>query len=335
MQEDCQALVVAIMEKKMKARGSGCPQGSRGPTWSSVATCNIDDWMWDLDKGAPNGEVRSTGHVCTHGYNQCGACAQHVGGGGRWYRWQGIQGVLRGSSGSGSSDGGSYWGSLHLTMTRTSRGSNRSAGAGRGLWVKVNLLIFKDKKSKDAVIYCSWWWDVAIFHQSGWDDQHLLPYVFHSLQGFPGNLARSLGKDATLSDILHMLDENYGVVMMFNALSKELYSLKQGLSKNVAEYGVCLLQQVQILQSEYLGSIQQEHMEEVKCNCFYEGHNPKYWPILANKVDGKPLASYPDLLLAAWKLERWAEARGPKPPMTAVTNGPSVTCSQTLGNLFP
>ena len=61
-----------------------------------------------------------------------------------------------------------------------------------------------------------------------------------------------------------MLDEHYGVVMMFDALSKELYSLKQGSRENVAEFRVHLLQQVQILQSEYLGRIQQEHMEEMK-----------------------------------------------------------------------
>ena len=70
--------------------------------------------------------------------------------------------------------------------------------------MKVNLLIFKDKKMKDVVTYCSWQWGMAIFPWLGWDDQHLLPYVFHSLQGFPGDLVQSLGKDATLSDILQM-----------------------------------------------------------------------------------------------------------------------------------
>ena len=83
-----------------------------------------------------------------------------------------------------------------------------------------------------------------MFHHSGWDDCHLLPYVFRSLQGFLGDLARSLGEDATMSYVLQMLDEHYGVVMIFNALSKELYSLKQGMGENVAEFRVCLSQQV-------------------------------------------------------------------------------------------
>ena len=65
-------------------------------------------------------------------------------------------------------------------------------------------------------------------------------------------MAQSLGEDATLSNILQTLDEHYGVIMMFDALSKELYSLKQGLGENMAEFGVqSVPQQVQILQSEF------------------------------------------------------------------------------------
>ena len=117
--------------------------------------------------------------------------------------------------------------------------------------MKVNLPTFKDKKGKDAVTYHLWQWDVSVFYCSGWDDHHLLPYVSRSLQGFPGDLAWSLGKDATLGDVLQMLDKHYGIMMTFNALSKELYSLKQGMGENVAEFRVHLSQQVQILQMEY------------------------------------------------------------------------------------
>ena len=57
-----------------------------------------------------------------------------------------------------------------------------------------------------------------------------------------------------------MLDEHCGVVMTSDALNKELYSLKQGLGNNVAEFGVWLLHEVQILQWEYPGKIQPKHM---------------------------------------------------------------------------
>ena len=49
--------------------------------------------------------------------------------------------------------------------------------------MKINLPIFKDEKTKDAVTYHSWQWDIAIFCCSGWDDQHLLPYISGHYRG--------------------------------------------------------------------------------------------------------------------------------------------------------
>ena len=98
--------------------------------------------------------------------------------------------------------------------------------------------------------------------------------------------------------MLQMLDEHYGFEMMFHTLSKELYSLKQGLGEKVAEFEVHLSQQVEILQSEYPGRIWPEHMEEMKYDCFYEGLNPEYQHMLAHKVDGENPVGYSNLLLA-------------------------------------
>ena len=99
-----------------------------------------------------------------------------------------------------------------------------------------------------------------------------------------------------------MLDECYAI-MMSDALSKELYPLKQTSGENVAQFVVHLSQQVQILQSEYLGRIQQEHVGKMKTDHFYEDLNPKFRCMLVHNVDGNHPASYSDLILAAWKLE--------------------------------
>ena len=155
-------------EKKMHARGSGFPWGSQGATQSSAATCNIDEWMWSLVMGAFDREVDRTDNVHAHYYGSGCTCTWHIGGG-RQHGWQGTPGVTRcfsrgsPSSGGGSSDLKSNQSSLHSTMTGPSSGSNRSVHVGRGPWVKVNLPIFKDEKSKDAVTYHLWWWDVVLF----------------------------------------------------------------------------------------------------------------------------------------------------------------------------
>ena len=140
---------------------------------------------------------------------------------------------------------------------------------------------------------------MSMFCHSSWDDSHWLPYVFRSLQGFSGDLVRSLGKDATLDDVLQILDKHYGVIMTFNALSKELYLLKQGMGENMAEFRLHLSQQVQILQMEYPSKIQQENVEEVKWDCFYKGLSPEYQWMLAHKVDGENPVTYSKLLLTA------------------------------------
>ena len=174
-----------------------------------------------------------------------------------------------------------------------------------------------------------------VFCHSSWDDCHLLPYVFRSLQGFLGDLARTLGEDATLGNVLQMLDKHYGVMMTFNALSKELYSLKQEKRENVAEFGVHLSQQVQILQMEYSSRIQQEHVGEVKQDCFYKGLSPEYWQMLTHKVNGENPVIYSKLLLTAQKLERQVEARDPLVPKITTSGSFNVTHSHSQGSLFP
>ena len=103
----------------------------------------------------------------------------------------------------------------------------------------------------------------------------------------------------------------------------------------MAEFRVCMSQQVQILQTEYPSRIQQDHVEEVKWDHFYEGLSPKYQWMLAYKVNGENPVTYCELLIAAQKLERWVEARDPLLPKTSTTGGSNVTHFHSQGNLFP
>ena len=87
----------------------------------------------------------------------------------------------------------------------------------------------------------------------------------------------------SLGNVLQTLDEHCSVVNTFNVLGKEHYSLRQGTGENVAKFKVCLSQLVQILQMEYPSRIQQEHVEEVKPDCFYKSLSPEYQQMLAHK----------------------------------------------------
>ena len=91
--------------------------------------------------------------------------------------------------------------------------------------MKINLPIFKDEDTKDAVMYQSWHWDLTVYHDTGCQDHTLLLYAIHSLQGYLGELARSLGTDITLDDVLTILDEHYNNVKALDALNQELFQL--------------------------------------------------------------------------------------------------------------
>ena len=59
------AIVDTVMEKRMKARGPGHPQGSGRAIQSLAGACKVDDWMQGLDEGASDGEVRRTNNSHT------------------------------------------------------------------------------------------------------------------------------------------------------------------------------------------------------------------------------------------------------------------------------
>ena len=224
--------------------------------------------MQSMEEDAPKGEVRK-GNAVDCKPEQRNPHSQHTGWGKRCCRRQGGLQFSRDtsggspSSGDGSSNWGSDWSSWHSTVMRVSGESNWPAQPGRGLRMKVNLPNFKDEKTKDTVTYHLLQWNIAVFCCSGWDDQYLLPYVIWSLQGFPGVLARRLGKDPTWL----MSSRHWMTIMAWWWHSMPwgrrciLSSKDQWRTWLNLE---CLSQQALILQSEYPGRIQQEHMEEMK-----------------------------------------------------------------------
>ena len=92
--------------------------------------------------------------------------------------------------------------------------------------MKINLPIFKDEDTKDAVTYQSWRWDLMVYHHAGCQDHTLLPYAIWSLQGYPREQVWSSRMDITLDDVLTILDEHYNNVKALDALNQELFQLQ-------------------------------------------------------------------------------------------------------------
>ena len=106
--------------------------------------------------------------------------------------------------------------------------------------MKINLPVFKDEDRKDAIMYQSWHWDLTVYQQAGCQDCTLLPYIICSLQGYPGELVRSLGTSVTLDGILAVLDEHYNNVNALDALNQELFQLQMSEKETALEWGASI-----------------------------------------------------------------------------------------------
>ena len=85
--------------------------------------------------------------------------------------------------------------------------------------MRINLPVFKDKCTKEAVTYQSWRWDLMVYHHVGCRDHTLLPYTIQSLQRYPRELVQSSGMDITLDSVLTILDEHYNNIKALDALN--------------------------------------------------------------------------------------------------------------------
>ena len=135
--------------------------------------------------------------------------------------------------------------------------------------MKINLPIFKDEDAKDAVTYQSWRWDLTVYWHARCRDQTLLPYAIRSLQGYPGELARSSSTDISLDDVLTILDEHYNNVKVLDALNQELFQLWMADKETVLDWGVCLSRHLQILAASFLDHFPPDHVAELKRDHFY------------------------------------------------------------------
>ena len=102
--------------------------------------------------------------------------------------------------------------------------------------MKINLPIFKDEDTKDAVTYQSWRWDLTVYQCAGCRDHTLLPYAIRSLQAYPGELVWSSGTDITLDNALRILDEHYNVKVL-DAHNQELFQLQMADKETVLGLG--------------------------------------------------------------------------------------------------
>ena len=137
--------------------------------------------------------------------------------------------------------------------------------------MKINLPVFKDGETKDAVTYQSWHWDLIVYCHMGCLDHTLLPYAICSLQGYPGELVRSSGTDITLDGIFTILGEHYNNVKALDALNQDLFQLQMGEKETVSDVRGCTYEGISKFWCIIPRILSPDHVTELKHDHFYRG----------------------------------------------------------------
>ena len=191
-----------------------------------------------------------------------------------------------------------------------------------GACMKINLSIFKDKDGKDAVTYQSWRWDLTVYWCAGCRDCTLLPYAIRSLQGYPGELVWSSGRDITLDDVLTILDKHYNNVKVLDALNQEVFQLWMVDKETVSDWGVNFSRHLQVLASSFPDCFPPDHVVELKRDCFYVRLPQQLKVMVAYLKAGLQVRTYSDYLRATWEAEKEDSIELPWGPRTQTTDGP-------------
>ena len=170
--------------------------------------------------------------------------------------------------------------------------------------MKINLPIFKDEDTKEAVTYQSWSWDLTMYQCAGCRDCTLLPYAIRSLQGYPEELVWSSGTDITLDGVLMILDEHYNNVKVLDMLNQELFQLWMADKETVLDWGIHLSRHLQVLAASFPDCFPPNHVVELKRDCFY-GRLPKQLKAMVAYLNvGPQVRRYSDYLRATREAEK-------------------------------
>ena len=97
-------------------------------------------------------------------------------------------------------------------------------------------------------------------------EEALLPQVYRSLQGEPGDLARSQNADQTLQQLLVILDNYYDEYQSYDALSRKLYLMAQWKEEMVATCGMRVNKAVWGIRDLYPTALPEDQVAQLLLN---------------------------------------------------------------------
>ena len=130
----------------------------------------------------------------------------------------------------------------HRLANRRCRLGHRRGPGGRPK--KLNLPIFRDSSSDNAITYHDWCSEVDNFVREGHSSNLIRDSVLSALEGRPRHTAKAAMEDGdgSLRSIMSALDQVYGGATTYTTLLNKLNSVQQGYDESAKDYYEHVLQ---------------------------------------------------------------------------------------------
>ena len=169
---------------------------------------------------------------------------------------------------------------------------------------KLNLPIFRDSSSDNAITYDDWRSKIDNYVREGHSHQLIRGSVLSALEGRPRHTAKAamVDGDGSLRSVMSVLDQVYGGATTYTTLLNKLNSIQQGYAESAKDYYERVLQTRVKLQEFHAHMFRRGDLERQMKEAFFNGLKPEYQSMVVHKRDD-PAVGTTDLLSAVRECE--------------------------------
>ena len=190
----------------------------------------------------------------------------------------------------------------HRLANRRHRHERRRGPGGRPK--KLNLPIFRDSSSDNAITYDDWHSEVDNFVREGHSSNLIRDSVLSTLEGRPRHTAKAAMEDGdgSLRSVMSALDQVYGGATTYTTLLNKLNSVQQGYDESAKDYYERVLQIRVKLQEFHAYMFRKGDLERQTKEAFFNDLKSEYQAMVMHKRDD-PTIGITDLLSAVRECE--------------------------------
>ena len=135
---------------------------------------------------------------------------------------------------------------------------------------RLSLFVGDQKPKSGEADFETWKYEVeCLLREGSFTKEILTPLVKRSLRGEAGEIARHMGVDASIKDIIAKLETLYGTVESGSTLLRQVYTSRQEADETAAQYGRRL--QVKINRARERGGISSLAVNDTLKSVFWQG----------------------------------------------------------------